>query len=194
MTMMMLKTLPTAFVVLLSCWVDAIAFSTVRVPVCRRRMTQRIKILPHPFQSSLSTTLGLEPSSTSTALASTATSTTAMIMLAQGGDGIDEAFTDSIQYLDNTIVTLLGVFGLVMIVLVGIKVVTDQTDAAIEQVLVDFEQTMKESYPQRWQTEIRPELEGLQGTDRQQRLVQVMETMEQKDPEFMSRVQAKMKR
>jgi hypothetical protein len=117
-----------------------------------------------------------------------------MIFLAQGGDGIDEAFTDSIQYLDNTIVTLLGVFGLVMMILIGIKVVADQTDAAIEQVLVDFEQTMKESYPQRWQTEIRPELEGLQGTDRQQRLVQVMETMEQKDPEFMSRVQAKMKR
>jgi hypothetical protein len=83
------------------------------------------------------------------------------------------AFTDSIQYMDSTITTMLGVFGLAMILLIGFKVWTDQTDAAIVQVLVDFETTMKEYYPQRWQNDIlRPlqqqqqqQVEGSKDTD-----------------------------
>jgi hypothetical protein len=103
------------------------------------------------------------------------------------------AFTDQIDYLDGFIQTLLGVFGLVMLALVGIKVVTDQMDNAIEQVLVDFETTMQKSYPQRWQNDFRPVLESLDGTEREQKLLKLMEELQSKDPEFMNRVQQKMK-
>lgn len=108
-------------------------------------------------------------------------------------DGEASAFTDSINYLDGTISTMLGVFGVVLVVLIGFKALTDQMDSAIEQVLVDFETTMKRQYPQRWQSDIRPALEGLQGEERQQKLVQIMEDLERNDPTFMSRVQGKMK-
>lgn len=103
------------------------------------------------------------------------------------------AFTDQIDYLDGSIRTLLGVFGLVMLALVGIKVVTDQMDNAIEQVLVDFETTMQKSYPQRWQNDFRPVLENLDGAEREQKLLKLMEELQSKDPEFMNRVQEKMK-
>jgi hypothetical protein len=111
-------------------------------------------------------------------------------------DALDEheAFTDSIQYLDTTITTMLGVFGVVMIALIGYKVLfIDPTDNAIEQVITDFETTMMKDYPQKWNTDIRPQLTGLEpGTmERQQKIIQIMESMEQTDPDFMKRVQTK---
>ena len=105
-----------------------------------------------------------------------------------------EAFTDSIQYMDSTIATMVGVFGFVMIGLIGYKVLfIDPTDNAIQQVIVDFERTMMQNYPQKWNTDIRPQLTGLEpGTmERQEKLIQIMESMERTDPEFMKRVQTK---
>ena len=105
-----------------------------------------------------------------------------------------EAFTDSIQYMDSTIATMVGVFGVVMIGLIGYKVLfIDPTDNAIQQVIVDFERTMMQNYPQKWNTDIRPQLTGLEpGTmERQEKLIQIMESMERTDPEFMKRVQTK---
>ena len=105
-----------------------------------------------------------------------------------------EAFTDSIQYMDSTIATMVGVFGFVMIGLIGYKVLfIDPTDNAIQQVIVDFERTMMHNYPQKWNTDIRPQLTGLEpGTmERQEKLIQIMESMERTDPEFMKRVQTK---
>ena len=103
------------------------------------------------------------------------------------------AFTDQIDYMDGSIRTLLGGFGLVMLALVGFKLLTDQMDSAIEQVLVDFESTMQNSYPQRWQNDFRPLLENLTGDERDQKLLKLMEELQSKDPEFMNRVQQKMK-
>ncbi len=103
------------------------------------------------------------------------------------------AFTDQIDYLDGPVRTMLGVFGVVVVALIGFKLLTDQMDSAIQQVLVDFERTMQTSYPQRWQNDLRPALEGLEGDERQQRLMRLMEDLQRKDPEFMSRVQQKMK-
>lgn len=103
-------------------------------------------------------------------------------------------FTDQINYLDGPILAMLGISGVVLVALVGFKLLTDQMDSAIEKVLVDFEGTMKESYPQRWQSDIRPQLEQLQGEARQQKLVQIMEELQSKDPEFMRRVEQKMKK
>ena len=105
-----------------------------------------------------------------------------------------EAFTDSIQYMDSTIATMVGVFGVVMIGLIGYKVLfIDPTDNAIQQVIVDFERTMMHNYPQKWNTDIRPQLTGLEpGTmERQEKLIQIMESMERTDPEFMKKVQTK---
>jgi hypothetical protein len=115
-------------------------------------------------------------------------------LIADGIDGEAAAFSDQINYFDGPIVTLLGVFGVAVAALVGFKLLTGQMDSAIEQVLVDFEATMKEAYPQRWQSDIRPRLEGLEGESRQQTLVQIMEEIQNNDPTFMSRVQEKMKK
>mmetsp|Transcript_86508 Transcript_86508/g.249854 ORF Transcript_86508/g.249854 Transcript_86508/m.249854 type:complete len:181 (-) Transcript_86508:190-732(-) len=104
------------------------------------------------------------------------------------------AFTDQINFLDGPILTMLGVFGVVMVALIGLKLLTNQMDSAIEQVVVDFESTLETYYPQRYQKDIRPLLEGLADEERQQKLVQIMENFQRTDPEFMTRVQEKMKR
>jgi len=108
-------------------------------------------------------------------------------------EGEATAFTDSIQFLDPTITTMLGIFSVVIFILVAVKVGTDQTDEAIQKILIEFEDIMIQEYPQRWQKEIRPELVNLQGFDRQQKLMQLMEGLQQTDPQFMNRVQRKLK-
>lgn len=110
------------------------------------------------------------------------------------GDDESMAFSDSINLFDGPILIIFGVFGAIIAALVVIKLLGEQMDSAIEQVLVDFERTMKESYPQRWQNDIRPVLESLEGEERQQKLVKIMEDMQTDDPNFMSRVQEKMKK
>lgn len=108
-------------------------------------------------------------------------------------DETTTAFSDSIDYMDGTIQLMLGAFGVVIVVLAGLKFLSDQMDSAISQVLVDFESTMKVYFAQQWQDEILPQLAGLEGDARQAKLVQIMETMEQNNPSLMERVQAKMK-
>ena len=64
-------------------------------------------------------------------------------------------------------------------------------DSAIEKVLVDFEEVMRESYPTRW-VDISEQLDGLDSDERQAKLIQIMEDLQKKDPEFMERVNKKM--
>jgi len=119
---------------------------------------------------------------------------TCLVSQSTGFDEESMAFTDEINFLDGPILTMLGIFGVVVVGLVVFKALAGQMDSAIEQVLVDFEATMKQSYPQRWQNDIRPQLDGLAGEARQQKLVQLMEEIQTTDPEFMGRVQQKMRK
>jgi hypothetical protein len=151
--------------------------------------------IPHdPWAAAATTTTtDLDILTTITTTPSSSLSSSMSFLTADAFDE-HEAFTDSIQYLDTTITTMLGVFGVVMIVLIGYKVLfIDPTDNAIEQVITDFETTMMKDYPQKWNTDIRPQLTRLEpGTmERQQKIIQIMESMEQTDPGFMKRVQTK---
>ena len=103
----------------------------------------------------------------------------------------EEAFTDSIDYFDGTIGVLLGGFGLVILVLGILKVLADRMDSAIEEVLVDFEGTMKQFFPQQWK-EMSVPLEDLEGVDRQQKVMEIMEELQETDPTFMGKVNQKM--
>ena len=102
------------------------------------------------------------------------------------------AFKDEINYFGDPLVQgMVGVFGVVLLLLVGANVLLGQMDTAIEKVLVDFEATMKSSYPTRW-ADIREELDGLEGDDRKAKLIDIMEDIQKKDPEFMDRINQKM--
>jgi hypothetical protein len=101
------------------------------------------------------------------------------------------AFSDSIVTFDGTIQTMVIVFGVVVLVLAGMKAYAGQMDAAIEEVLVDFEATLKRSYPQRWQ-DMEEQLTGLGGDERDIELLRIMEELQQKEPAFMTQLTKKM--
>ena len=82
-------------------------------------------------------------------------------------------------------------FGVIVLVLAGLKVLSGQMDDAIQNVLVDFEATMTRYYPQRWQV-IAQDLAGLEGDERDVKLLALMEKLQGKDPDFMARVKKKM--
>ena len=108
-------------------------------------------------------------------------------------DGDVPVFADGINYLDGTVLTMFGVFGVVVAILIGFKLLTDQMDNAIVQVVTDFETTMKQYYPQRYQNDIQPLLLEKKNTEsKQETLVKIMEDYQTKDPEFMNRVKEKM--
>lgn len=106
-------------------------------------------------------------------------------------DEIDQAFTDTVSFTDGPIKTMGIVFGVVVLVLVGLKVLGGQMDAAIEQVLVDFEATLKRFYPQRWEV-MEEELGDLVGDARDIKLLQMMEQLQDDEPEFMAKLKEKM--
>jgi hypothetical protein len=101
------------------------------------------------------------------------------------------AFSDSIVTFDGTIQTMVIVFGVVVLILAGMKAYSGQMDAAIEEVLVDFEATLKRSYPQRWQV-VEEKLQGLGGDERDIELLRIMEELQQKEPAFMTQLTKKM--
>jgi hypothetical protein len=104
---------------------------------------------------------------------------------------LDEAFTDTVDFTSTPFQLLGGITVVLFAVLLALKSITNKMDQAIGQVLQDFESTMKSLHPTRWQ-KIREELDGLTGDERDIKLLQVMETMQDNDPEFMMRVRDQM--
>lgn len=101
--------------------------------------------------------------------------------------GIEEAFTDEIVFFDPTI-QILAITSLVLILLAAAaKFFLNQMDAAIENVLVDFERTLKTKYASRW-VSIENKLEGLVEPERAQVLFQIMEDLQEREPDFMAQV------
>jgi hypothetical protein len=103
----------------------------------------------------------------------------------------DTAFSDSIVTFDDSVRNMIIVFTVFVALLTGIKLLTGQMDQAIEQVLIEFESTMKRFYPQRWQV-LAESLEGLEGDAREVKLLSIMDELQSSDPEFMARVKEKM--
>ena len=105
--------------------------------------------------------------------------------------GMDQAFSDSIVTFDGAIRNMAIGFAVVVLLLAGLKVLTDQMDAAIEKVLVDYEATLKRFFPQRWER-IAEQLVGLEGDERDIKLLALVEDLQEKEPAFMARVKEKM--
>ena len=103
----------------------------------------------------------------------------------------DTAFNDSIMTFDDSIRNMLLIFTVFVALLTGVKLLTGQMDQAIEQVLTEFESTMKRFYPQRWQV-LAESLEGFEADARDIKLLSLMEELQSSDPEFMARVKEKM--
>ncbi|KAI2507728.1 hypothetical protein MHU86_6727 [Fragilaria crotonensis] len=104
---------------------------------------------------------------------------------------VDQAFTDSIASFDGPVRNMVIGFGVVVLILAGLKALTDQMDNAIQNVLVEFEATMTRYFPQRWEA-IAEELTGVEGDERDIKLLELMEKLQEKDPDFMARVKKKM--
>lgn len=104
---------------------------------------------------------------------------------------VDQAFTDSIVSFDGPVRNMVIGFGVVVLILAGLKALTDQMDNAIQNVLVEFEATMTRYFPQRWEA-IAEELTGVEGDERDIKLLALMEKLQEKDPDFMARVKKKM--
>ena len=101
---------------------------------------------------------------------------------------VEEAFQDTISFTDGPVGVLVAAFAVFVVLAVGFKAVMGQMDSAIEQVIADFESTMKQFYPERWEEIEQSSLEGLEGDARDIELLRVMEELQQKDPAFMSQV------
>ena len=106
---------------------------------------------------------------------------------ATASGGVEEAFKDDIVLFDSTIQLLAIGFGILVLLAVGAKSLLNSMDAAIENVLEDFETTLKAKYPSRW-TSIETKLDGLQEPERSQTLFQIMEQLQETEPTFMEQV------
>ena len=105
---------------------------------------------------------------------------------------LSDAFTDQVDlWGDPTIRLLLGGFTIVVIVLFVMKQIVSQMDAAIEGVLGDFESTLKQNHPAKWAS-IEKQLLALTEEARAQKLFQIMQELEQTEPQFMKQVQQQM--
>ena len=116
-----------------------------------------------------------------------------------------EAFTDQIDYFGDPMVrTLFLVFGGVVLLLSGLTVLSQKVDSAIEGVIVDFESVLRTDpeFRSKWQ-EIAPQLEEYEedasnsvGTERElkrkQKLFEIMEELQEKEPMLMKRINSKM--
>ncbi len=132
-------------------------------------------------------------------LTSAATPTEAAIAAASDAS---EAFTDQIDYFgDPTIRTLFIVFGGVILVLLGLSVLSQKVDSAIEGVVVDFESVLKSSpeFKTKWQ-EIKLQLEPFENETndeeallkRKQKLFEIMEGLYETEPALMKKINSKM--
>ena len=123
----------------------------------------------------------------------------------------EDAFNDNIQLFNDSTIQLLFVgFTILILFSILIKSILTQMDDAIEKVLVDFETVMtrNEKYRGKWK-EIEEQLQqvqrkGLEGSNnngsgtgndlermqkqRMQKLFEIMEDLQQNDPEFMEKV------
>lgn len=100
----------------------------------------------------------------------------------------EDAFTDQIDPFGDSTVQLIFIgFGIVIILSIIAKLLLNQMDDAIEKVLIDFERVMKVKYPSRW-VSIDKKLEGLGEVERSQKLFEIMEGLQQSEPDFMKRV------
>jgi hypothetical protein len=107
---------------------------------------------------------------------------------------IPDAFVDQVDLVNDPLIQkLVGIFGIVLLLLVGVNALLSQMDSAIENVLVDFERTMRANYPRRWyELEEEEGLEGLDQIQRSVKLIAVMERLQTDDPAFMAKVNDKM--
>lgn len=105
---------------------------------------------------------------------------------------MEQAFQDSVDLFDfsGPLGTILLATAAAVALLVLLKSLTNQMDAAIEKVLVDFESTLKKKYPHRWNI-ISAELDKLPQDERPAKLFSIMEQMQEEEPEFMSQVKGK---
>jgi hypothetical protein len=106
---------------------------------------------------------------------------------------MEQAFQDSVNLFDlsGPLGTILISTGAAIALLIMLKSLTSQMDAAIEKVLVDFESTMRENYPERWNV-ISAQLDNVSPDERPSKLVFIMEQMQEEEPEFMNQVKEKM--
>jgi hypothetical protein len=118
--------------------------------------------------------------------------TSLLVTVDEAVDNIDAAFSDSINAMDGPIKIMIGTFGIVILVLVALKALAGQMDNAINQVLLEFETTLKRFHPQRWKT-IEEQLEGLEGDPRDVKLLTMMEELQDTEPKFMAKVEEQMK-
>jgi hypothetical protein len=90
---------------------------------------------------------------------------------------------------DPTVRGMVGGLAVVVVLLLLAKFVFTQMDAAMETVLGEFETTLQEKYPNRWtKMEDQYLLATLTEPERSQRLLQIMEQLQQEDPKFMAQV------
>lgn len=108
----------------------------------------------------------------------------------------DDAFQDQINFLDGPVLIMAGIFGVVLVLLAVLSFLSSKVDDAILQTLRDFEKTMRTYYPQRWK-EIEAQLKVASNKNRPDaerdiRLLQIMEEIQEKEPEFMKVVRERM--
>jgi hypothetical protein len=110
-----------------------------------------------------------------------------------------EVFTDQIDLFgDPTVRTLFLVFGGVVVVLAGLSVLSKKVDDAIENVVGEFEVVLRSSpeFKSKWE-EIEPQLKQYdqevdKALKRNQKLFEIMEEMQAKEPALMERINTKM--
>jgi len=105
----------------------------------------------------------------------------------------DNAFQDEINFLDGPVKIAFAVFGVVIVLLTVLSALSSKMDDAIYQTIRDFETTMREYYPGRWKR-IEDEIQskGLTGDERDIKLLQIMEDMQEKEPAIMTQIRQKM--
>ena len=118
------------------------------------------------------------------------------LSLSEVDPAVSDAFQDEIQFLDTPIQLMLGIFGVVVVVLAALSVISAKVDDAITQTLRDFEKTTRLAYPQKWQ-EIQAQLDEVGENNaasdaRDIKLLQIMESMQEKEPALMNRIRQKM--
>lgn len=114
-----------------------------------------------------------------------------------------EAFQDQVSLSDITsdpaLQTAFAVAAAAIILLFVAKAIVQQMDDAVSKVAVDFDRIMTLKYPKKWQKFIVDTDNGEDGgnngvaplyndAERIQRVVEEMEVISKKDPEFMERV------
>jgi hypothetical protein len=107
---------------------------------------------------------------------------------------VPDAFMDQVDFVNDPLIrNIVAVFGIVVLVLAGVNALLAQMDSAIENVLVDFETTMRATYPSRWvKLEEEAGLKDLDQIQRSVKLIAIMERLQDEEPEFMTELNKNM--